>query len=163
MSKCKECNSDISEIPMCFGGSSPALLMVKEEEYNERVEENADQCIVDEKHFFIRGHIELPVTDTEEFFIWSVWVSLSEQSFDHMSEQWDKEGRENSEPYFGWLMTNLPCYPENLQVKVSVQTQPIGCVPLVFLEPSEHLLSQEQQHGISMNRVQEIAHQVMPH
>lgn len=163
MSKCKVCNNNLEEVPMCFGGSSPALLMVPEDEYSNRVEENADQCIVDGEHFFIRGHIELPVTDAADVFIWSVWVSLSEQSFDHMSENWDSEGRENSEPYFGWLMTNLPCYPETLHLKTSVQSQPVGNVPIIKLEPSEHILSQEQQNGINMERVHEIVHQVLEH
>lgn len=148
---------------MCFGGSSPASLIVLENEYEGRVEENSDQCIVDGKHFFIRCHIELPVIDTGEVFIWSVWVSLSEESFDTMSENWDSEGRENSEPFFGWLMTSLPCYPETLHLKTDVQTQPVGVVPLVILQPSDHPLVEEQQNGITMGRVHEIVHQVMQH
>ncbi|WP_160154176.1 DUF2199 domain-containing protein [Microbulbifer sp. ALW1] len=163
MSKCKVCNCDLGEVPMCFGGRSPASLMVPENEYEGRVEENSDQCIVDGKHFFVRGHIELPVIDTGEVFIWSVWVSLSEQSFDQMSENWDSEGRENSEPFFGWLMTNLPCYPETLHLKADVQTQPVGVVPLVILQSSDHPLAQEQHNGITMDRVHEIVHQVMQH
>ncbi|MFB2733756.1 DUF2199 domain-containing protein [Shewanella mangrovisoli] len=163
MSKCKVCNCDLGEVPMCFGGSSPASLMVPENEYEGRVEENSDQCIVDGKHFFVRGHIELPVIDTGEVFIWSVWVSLSEHSFYTMSENWDSESRENSEPFFGWLMTNLPCYPETLHLKTDVQTQPVGVVPLVILQPSDHPLAQEQQNGITMDRVHEIVHQVMQH
>ena len=63
---------------MCFGGASPALSLVPEEEYEARVEENLDQCIVDDKHFFIRGHIELKLTDANDVFIWSVWVSLTQ-------------------------------------------------------------------------------------
>jgi len=163
MSKCKVCNCELGEVPMCFGGKSPALLMVPESEYGDRVEENADQCIVDGKHFFVRGHIELPVTDTGEVFIWSVWVSLSEESFNKMCDEWDTEGRENSEPYFAWLMTNLPCYPETLHLKTNVQTQPVGFVPLINLQPSEHPLSLEQKNGITMARVHEIVHQVMAH
>lgn len=163
MSRCKVCSCDLGEVPMCFGGSSPASLMVPENEYEDRVEENSDQCIVDGKHFFVRGHIEIPVIDTGEVFVWSVWVSLSERSFDAMSENWDSEGRENSEPFFGWLMTNLPCYPETLQLKTDVQTQPVGVAPLVILHPSDHPLAQEQKNGITMERVHEIVHQVMQH
>ncbi|HCH5096009.1 DUF2199 domain-containing protein [Vibrio antiquarius] len=163
MSICKVCNCELGEVPMCFGANSPASLIVPENEYEARVEENSEQCIVDGEHFFVRGHIELAVKNSDETFIWSVWVSLSEQSFSHMSENWDLEGREKSAPYFGWLMTNLPCYPETLHLKTSVQTQPVGCVPLIELEPSDHQLSLEQAHGITMDRVHEIAHQVMQH
>lgn len=148
---------------MCFGAGSPASFIVPENEFEARVEENADQCIVDGEFFFVRGHIELPVIDTGEVFIWSVWVSLSEQSFTLMSENWDKKGREESEPYFGWLMSNLPCYPETLHLKTSVRTQPVGYVPLVILELSDHPLSLEQKNGITMERAHEIVHSVMQH
>ncbi|MEE2733521.1 MAG: DUF2199 domain-containing protein [Pseudomonadota bacterium] len=163
MNKCKVCNCDLGDIPMCFGSSSPASLMVPESEYRNRVEENADQCIVDGQHFFVRGHIEIPVRDIDEVFMWSVWVSLSEQSFTHMSDHWDTEGRESNAPYFGWLMTKLPCYTDTLHLRTSVQTQPIGCVPKIKLEPSDHPLSLEQQRGIDMDRVHDIVHQVMHH
>ena len=163
MTKCNVCNCDLGEVPMCFGSNSPALSMVPEEEHETRVKQNADQCIVDEEHFFVRGHIELKLTDTDEVFIWSVWVSLSEDSFEHMSTSWDNEGRENNDPYFGWLMTSLPCYPETHHIKTSVQTTPVGNVPLIILEPSDHPLSLEQQTGITMQRVHEIVHSVMGH
>ena len=148
---------------MCFGCSSPAALIVPPEEFDERVDENADQCIVDGEHYFVRGHIVLPVIDSEEVFVWSVWVSLSEESFSHMSENWESEGRESCEPYFGWLSTSLPCYPDTLHLRTSVQSQVVGQVPLISLEPTGHPLSLEQQSGITMDRVHEIVHQVMAH
>ena len=163
MSKCKICNCDLGEVPMCFGSDSPAAVIVPPEEFDERVAENADQCIVDGEHYFVRGHIEIPVTGSNKIFIWSVWVSLSEASFEHMSEHWEADGRENCEPYFGWLLTSLPCYPETLHLKTSVQSQPVGQVPLISIEPTEHPLSIEQQSGITMERVHEIVHQVMAH
>ncbi len=138
-------------------------MMVTEAECHARVEENKDQCIIDGEHFFVREHIELPLIDSEDVFIWSVWVSLSEQSFGHMREHWEVEGREFNEPYFGWLMTDLSCYPETLHLKTSVQPQSVGTVPLIILEPSEHPLSLEQKSGITMERVHEIIHQVMQH
>ena len=134
--------------------------MVPPEEYKDRVLENDDQCIIDNEHYFVRGHIEIPVTGSSEPFIWSVWVSLSEESFSHMSESWDEEGREANKPYFGWLCTKLPCYENTLHLRTSVQTQKIGNVPLITLEPSEHLLSIEQSSGISTQRVHEIVHEI---
>lgn len=163
MSTCTICNCNLENVPMCFGANSPALLMVPESEFEYRVEENADQCIVDGEHFFVRGHIEIPVNETGEVFIWSVWVSLSEKSFNHMSENWNFEGRENSAPYFGWLMTHLPCYPKTQHLKTSVKIQAVGLVPLITVEISEHPLSLEQQSGITIKRVHEIVHQVMQH
>lgn len=159
--KCKLCENDLPDIPMCFGAASPASLMVGEEEYESRVLENEDQCIVDDEHYFVRGHIELPVKDSDEPFIWSVWVSLSEASFQDMSSKWELNGRETTDPYFGWLCTKLPCYPDTLHLKTNVITQPVGCVPKIEIQESEHPLSSEQSGGIRMDRVNEIIHQVM--
>ena len=163
MSKCQICGCELGETPMCFGAGSPASQMVPKDQYEDRVIENTDQCIVDGKNYFVRGHIELPVNDTGTVFIWSVWVSLSEDNFRHMSENWETPGRETIEPYFGWLMTNLPCYPSTMHLRTNVQSQPVGCVPLISIQPSDHPLSHEQQHGITMQRVHEIVHQVMAH
>ena len=161
MNKCKVCECELSEVPMCFGGASPASLMVPDDEYADRVEENNDQCIIDGKYFFVRGHIEIPVIGTGETFIWSAWVSLSEESFIHLNENWNKEGREKSAPYFGWLSSYLPCYPKTSQIKTSVQFQAVGSVPLITVELSEHPLSKEQHSGITMERVYEIVHEIM--
>ncbi len=96
-------------------------------------------------------------------FIWSVWVSLSEKSFEHVCENWESEGREECTPYFGWLSTNLPCYPETLHLKTSIQSQPIGCVPLITVELTNHPLSIEQAEGITMDRAHQIIHQILQH
>ncbi|KIL78949.1 hypothetical protein SD77_3750 [Bacillus badius] len=45
---------------------------------------NEDLCIIDEEYFFVRGCIEIPVVDGEGPFIWDVWVSLSENSFQQL-------------------------------------------------------------------------------
>ena len=163
MTKCRVCNCDLGELPMCFGSSSPASSIVPPDEYNSRVEENADQCIIDDQHYFVRGHIELPIKGSKDVFVWSVWVSLSPESFEDMSEHWDQKGREYRDPYFGWLSTSLPCYPDTLHMKTSVQSMAVGEVPLITLEPSEHPLSIEQALGVSLDRVHEIVHQVLSH
>ncbi len=90
-----------------------------------------------------------------------VWVSLSEKNFDRMCELWETEGREKEPPYFGWLSTALPCYTNTMNLKTHVHTQPVGERPLVELEPTNHPLSIEQQKGITMARVQEIAQCVL--
>ena len=163
MNKCSICGCDLGAVPLCFGSSSPARLMVPEGEYESRVVENEDQCIVDNEYYFVRGHIELPIQDSDEQFIWSVWVSLSAKSFEHMSENWEIDGRERHAPYFGWLMTNLPCYPKTQHLKTSVQSNPVGVVPSITIDQTEHPLSTEQQEGVSMERIHQIVHVIMQH
>lgn len=148
---------------MCFGAEAPWRELVDSDaEFSERVELTADQCVVDATYFFVRGHIEIPVAGLEEPFCWSVWSSLSEKSFREMTARWNEEGRENDPPYFGWLCTNIPCYEQpSLHLKSSVQTRPVGRVPLVTITEQTHPLYEEQNDGVPTRRIEQIAHELL--
>jgi hypothetical protein len=147
---------------MHYGAAAPALwFMIPEAERQQRCVLSSDQCIIDDKHFFIVGNLEVPVASVEERFSWDVWVSLSEKNFARACELWQKEGRESEPPYFGWLSTALPCYPNTLSLKTMVHTREVGRRPWVELEPTDHPLAMEQREGITLARVQEIAELVL--
>ncbi len=97
----------------------------------------------------------------EERFSWDVWVSLSDRNFERTCELWEQNGRESEPPYFGWLSTALPGYPETVNLRTMVQTRELGRRPSVELEPSDHPLAVEQREGITIARVQEIAELVL--
>jgi hypothetical protein len=155
---CATCGKHHDELPMCFGPSAPVMwLSIPESEQYKRGELSSDQCVIDNKHFFILGRIVLPVLDGPTPFIWLAWVSLSEKNFLRASELWHTEGRESEPPYFGWLQSALPYEMTTLNLKAQVHTQPVGERPLIELEPTDHPLSVEQHNGITMARVQTIA------
>ena len=91
---CAICKTEHSSLPLCFGAEAPWRAFATEAEFEERVELTDDQCVIDEQHFFVRGHIELPIIDTSDTFAWSVWCSLSEESFRHMCERWEDPERD---------------------------------------------------------------------
>jgi hypothetical protein len=160
--QCPDCGAIAEDPPLCYGAEAPwRMLGISDAEFDKRVDLTADQCVVDEKHFFIRGHVILPIVGSEETFAWSVWCSLSEQSFLHACERWFIPERASDPPYFGWLMTSLPCYPETLQLKTSVQSREVAVVPTVTIEPSAYPLSVEQRVGVTMDRVREFAHEIL--
>jgi hypothetical protein len=143
---------------MCFGAAAPALwLSLSDAERKARGELTSDQCVLDGRYFFVLGRILLPVIDGPGPFIWLAWVSLSENNFRRACELWNTIGREAEPPYFGWLQSALPYEPTTLSLKTSVLTMPVGERPTITLEPTDHPLSLEQQHGITMARVQKIA------
>jgi hypothetical protein len=82
---------------------------------------------------------------------------LSKENFKRTVELWGTDGRESEPPYFGWLSTRLPLYPETLSLKTNVRTRPVGQRPFIELEPTDHPLAVEQRNGITMARVREIA------
>ena len=160
---CATCGQYHDELPMCFGANAPALwFSLPEAERDARADLTSDQCVIDEKYFFVLGCILLPVVDGAEPFVWLAWVSLSEKNFLRSCELWHSAGRESESPYFGWLQSDLPCYqPATLNLKTSVQTMPVGERPVITLEATDHPLSIEQHHGITMARVQQIAEAVL--
>lgn len=157
--KCSTCDQIHDELPFSYGSPAPAMWFeIPEQEREKRVQLSSDQCIIDDRYFFIIGRLEIPVTDTDELFAWLVWVSLKEENFSRAYDLWETAGRETEPPYFGWLQTVLPCYPETtLNLATNVHTRPVGERSFVELEPTNHLLAVEQRNGISLARVQEIA------
>lgn len=160
--QCSTCGKWHDELPMSFGADAPYWYeAVAPEERGRRVAISSDQCVIDDEQFFVRGVLEIPVIDGEGPFTWGVWVSLSRKNFHRMADLWETVGRENEPPYFGWLSTAIPCYPDTLNLKTHVHTRPVGRRPSIELEPKEHPLALEQRDGITVARVEEIAECVL--
>ena len=154
---CATCGQYHDELPLSFGANAPAQYDgIPQDQRTTRCDLTDDVCVIDEEHFFICGCLEVPVTDADEPFVWIVWTSMSRQSFDRTIEIWDREGRETEPPFFGWLSTALPLYPDTINLRTSVHARPVGRRPFVELEPTDHPLAVEQREGITMARVQEI-------
>jgi hypothetical protein len=156
---CRCCGERHGGLPMSYGTDAPAYwdpsLASDESSMLEQ-----EQCIIKAEHFFIRGRLVIPVTDASlgTEFDWGVWVSLSRDNFARSLSLWTTVGREQEEPYFGWLSTELALYePSTLALKTHVHTQAVGKRPLVELERTDHPLAVEQATGITLARVQEIA------
>lgn len=157
---CSVCGGTHGEIPFAFGAEAPYVYWtVPEAERSRRTLLSSDQCVIDDRHFFVRGNLEVAIRDggPGEAFLWGVWVSLSETNFFRMADLWNDEGRVSEPPYFGWLSTQLPGYPETLNLKTHVHTRQVGERPLVTLEPTDHPLAVEQREGISRERARAIA------
>jgi hypothetical protein len=159
---CRTCGNFHEDLPLSYGAPAPLLwLLLPENERGKRAKLSSDQCEIDREYFFILGNIEIPIIGTEQIFSWSVWVSLSAANYARARKLWRKKGRESEPPYFGWLNTLLPGYPDTLNLKTNVYTRPVGLRPHIELEPTDHPLAIEQREGISLERIQEIAELVL--
>ncbi|MGL6074795.1 MAG: DUF2199 domain-containing protein [Fimbriiglobus sp.] len=160
--QCRCCGKMHDELPMHYGAEGPELwFTIPEKKRKKRVMMNKDVCLIDEKYGFIVGNLEIPVLDSPDHFSWDVWVSLSLPNFFQAHKVWNDPGRESEPPYFGWISTSLPGYPETLHLKSFVHTRAVGCRPRIELEPTDHPLAIEQRDGITLARVQEIAELVL--
>lgn len=117
-----------------------------------------DLCQVGDDRF-VRVCLEIPIIGTEQVFMWGVWVSLGEESFQRYVDTWDDP--DERDEYFGWFCNRLPYYPDTLLLKTLVHPRKGGMRPWLELEPTDHPLSVDAREGISVQRAQEIAEVAM--
>jgi len=78
-----------------------------------RADIGSDQCIIDQKWFFIRGCLDIPVVDSPEPFVWGLWALVREEVYDEISDTWEKTGREKVQgPFKGRLANSLSVYAD---------------------------------------------------
>jgi hypothetical protein len=159
--KCSSCDQIHEGMPS-FGARAPLKYYdIPEIERPERCDLGSDECVIDGKHFFVRGCLEIPVIGENEPFTWGVWVSLSEASFTEWVKHFGDPKRSHIGPFFGWLNAWLKPYPDTMSLKTHVHLRDNGIRPRIELEPTDHPLAIEQREGISVARVAEIYAQVV--
>jgi hypothetical protein len=152
--ECRTCGETHDGPPPAVGFPVPdPLLAVPEEDRARRALLSSDQCVIDDEHYFVLGCLEIPVQGGTDPFVWMVWTSLSRASFRRASDLWTTEGRESEPPYFGWLSSRIPGYPDTTNLKCLVHTRPVGERPFVELEPTDHPLAVDQRRGIPRDRL----------
>lgn len=121
-----------------------------------------DLCKIDHPEgtdYFARVVLELPIHGVTEPFLWGVWVSLSQESFEKYTSTWGEHNE--SDCYFGWLCNQLPYYPNTANLKTNVRPRNGGARPTLELQPSEHPLAIHFQNGMTVQEAQQIAEAAM--
>ena len=159
---CSCCGKAYTGLPLDYGFLFPDYYLdwkggLSPEEVKQRCFVNEDICVVDETYYFVRGVIELPVLGfANDSFRWGVWVSVSEKSFKEIIDLWDDPAGHG--PYFGWLNTEITFYAKpTSSLKTNVHLKNNKHRPSIELQPTDHPLALEQRHGITIERIQEIA------
>jgi len=157
--KCATCGKVHETLAMSFTADSPDMYAnMNRDERDARCIRGSDQYIIDQKWFFIRGCLEIPIAGSDEVFIWGWWASIRQEVFDELEDCWELEGREESRgPFKGRLANSLAEYPETLNLKIRILLQPVGTRPLFVVEESDHMLAIEQASGIQRRRAIELA------
>jgi len=115
-----------------------------------------DFCVLHGEHFFVRCVLQLPIIGSDEFFGYGVWSTVSKKNFDICLDTFDEGRQGRLGPWFGWLSNRLKGYPNTINLKCQLHPRDGRQRPYVELEPTEHPLAVEQQHGITFDRVLDI-------
>ena len=165
---CSRCGAVHEGIPFSFAWGAPDhWAWVPESERAERGECHEDVCwIVDDAGdlaHFMRGTIEIPILDPEDpgdedqsSFVFGVWASVSETSFERILEL-DEQPEREGEGFFGWLSNRIRGYDDTLNLPTDVWLREPGIRPLIVPQRGEHQLAKEQHAGMTLDRAHELA------
>jgi hypothetical protein len=137
---CTTCGAEHDLDSITLGADAPDQWGMLSDEERSRSELGGDQCVIetaDGTHYFIRACLEIPIVGR------------------------DDPARTKLGPYFGWLCTRVPEYPETMFMKTHVHQRAVGMRPLVELETSDHLLSVHQRDGIPEQDMRQILSRVL--
>lgn len=155
--QCAQCGERHEGSPS-FAFPAPDTWMQQPDAVREQGFINDDLCRYrDEEgeHYFIRVVVEVPIHGVAEPFVWGVWVSLSQASFEHYVEHWDTADGERG--YFGWFSNRLPYYENTWALAADVHPQGEGERPCLVLHEAAHDLVRDCASGISIEQAQRIA------
>ncbi|WP_395944425.1 DUF2199 domain-containing protein [Brevundimonas sp.] len=158
---CPTCGETHDDLPAVVASAPLVWEQASEQERAEDFDLTTDTCIWKDEHYFIRGVLEVPLTDRDGVLSFGVWTSLSRDSFFRYLPTFEEENeadRIELPPMFGWFANSLPGYPETLNLKCSVHARTGGLRPLIELEQVDHPLSIAQRAGIPFGRAVEYVH-----
>ena len=117
---CKHCGQQHDGIPAFHADRPTNYWDVPADRRETDVFLTSDSCVIADRFFFIHGCLDIPIRGTDDVFTWGVWVSLKEENFFLWQDNYDTPNRNHIGPFFGWLCSTLPGYPETLHLKTRV-------------------------------------------
>ena len=155
---CASCGEEHVGLPLDFGFDAPAYW---DGPHSDADYLDADLCVWTDaagtRCHFVRGVLELPVPELRDRLAYGVWGSLSERSFDALRAGGDADAAADAS-YFSWLSNSIPGYPETLSLPARVAPRAPGLRPaIVVVRGGDHPLVREQEEGVGVERVRELA------
>lgn len=124
---------------------------ISERERNVRVQIDSDLCRLDDR-YFIRGVAYIPVQGSDQCYGWGIWAEISQDNFFDYLESYKNDN--SAKPRFdGWVANDIQYYANTLGLEVDVQLGDASQRPTFFFKASNHLLTQDQWKGISIEKV----------
>jgi len=122
-----------------------------------------DFAVLDERHFYLRGLLEIPVLELDSRFGYGVWLEVQQEDFQYLLEHWGDPAQDSFDPVAATLANELAPYDGTEGLHVAVQPVSAESLPSVRLLADEHPLCLDQRNGISAARSEELAATVLHH
>lgn len=155
--ECRSCGETHRGLPAWHVQAPVQALAIAPPERAARVELTEDDCVIDQKEFYLKGLLEIPVHGTSERFVWGIWLSVSAESYARFAQLFSDVRRPAGDQFFGWVCSELPEYPSTQLLKAQLHIREYPMRPWVELEPTNHPLSLDQRNGLTRRRAMELA------
>jgi hypothetical protein len=148
--RCSHC-SDIHEgLPELAFGLPSFIFEVPDTERASRCRISDDLCVMDSKHYFVRGVLELPIKDSDGSYGIGAWSTLSAENFAVYEKDYYGKRAGNIGPYVGWFSNSVPNFYSATTQKCRVHFRSGNQRPTLELEPTSHPLAIAQREGITL-------------
>ena len=105
--ECRACGETHHGLPAWHFEAPIQVLALAPSERAGRVELTQDDCVIDEREFYLKGLLELPVHDVDERVVWGIWISVSPESYARFAALFADATRSRS-PFPGLGMQRSP-------------------------------------------------------
>jgi hypothetical protein len=128
---------------------------LSELERNERCRFSSDAYVLDEKRFFVRGVLPLPVVGRSAPYNLGVWAELSKEAFGRIYDLWTDPAQASEPPFAATLANSIPLGVKGVGLMVRIQLTGPTTRPTFTVVESQHPLYLEQARGIDEHRALE--------
>ena len=138
-----------------------AIHALPEDERAARAWLSEDFAVLDERIYYVRGLLELPIPELGSKFGYGVWAELEPEHFNHLLEHWHDEEQEDFHPIAARLANDLAPFDETAGLPIVLQPLSADRLPAVRVRAAGHPLCNAQRDGISAARSEELAATVL--
>ncbi len=130
---CEKCGQTHTDLPAIAFITPFNYDILSDEDKTNLATINSDFCIIEhpeQTDYFIRTTLKQKIIGSCEFLEYGIWVSLSENSYNDYSDNFDNNIHETT--YFGFLCSKIPEYENTMSIKTNVNTQKGNSRPFVI-------------------------------
>lgn len=131
-------------------GLPDAIFALSEEQREARAKIHTDLCSLDDRRYFIRGVVYVPVQELGTNFGWGVWAEVSEDTFYRHHELYDKDG--SNEPPATGILANTPPGYADVEQPLEIHFGPPDKRPIFNPTPTESEFFYEQVDGLPLRK-----------
>jgi hypothetical protein len=113
-----------------------------------------DFCVIDNRQFFIRTVLELPVAGAGGAAIaFSLWASVSALHFDRYGDTFSLANQSEMGTFPAKIANRLGTFADTLDLACTIYPQNNGKRPLLAIDYGAHVLGQAQRSGLSLDHL----------